>query len=78
MTDQIIIEVPSSEWLSANGRDHWAARARRTKALRLTSNRPISNRGSTLVSRYNGNGPEECANIPRGLTTSLDLGKEWL
>ena len=35
MTDQIIIEVPNVEWLSANDRvQHWAYRAYRTKELR--------------------------------------------
>jgi len=33
-TQELIIDVPSSEWLSANGRTHWAEKARRTRALR--------------------------------------------
>lgn len=31
---ELTILIPESEWLSANGRFHWAAKARRTKALR--------------------------------------------
>lgn len=35
MTGQsLIIPVPPGEWISANGRLHWAARARRTRRLR--------------------------------------------
>ena len=33
-TQELVIDVPSSEWLSANGRTHWAEKARRTRALR--------------------------------------------
>lgn len=31
---ELTIFIPESEWLSANGRFHWAAKARRTKTLR--------------------------------------------
>lgn len=34
MTQQITIPVGDTEWLSANDRHHWAAKAKRTKALR--------------------------------------------
>lgn len=33
-TQVLVVDVPSSEWLSANGRTHWAEKARRTRALR--------------------------------------------
>ena len=33
-TQTLTIEIPSNEWLSANGRYHWAERSRRTRALR--------------------------------------------
>lgn len=33
-TQTMTIDVPSSEWLTANGRLHWAEKARRTRALR--------------------------------------------
>ena len=31
---EIIIPIPESEWISANMRPHWAAKARRSAALR--------------------------------------------
>lgn len=33
-TQQITIPVSAEEWLTANGRYHWAVKAKRTKALR--------------------------------------------
>ena len=33
-TQTLTIEIPFNEWLSANGRTHWAEKARRTRALR--------------------------------------------
>ena len=68
MTDQRIrIEVPANEWFTSNDRLHWRE-----------SNPERESLSSDHVLKYNRNGPEECANIPRGLTTSLDLCKEWL
>lgn len=32
--EKIVLELPANEWLSANGRDHWAQKARRTKSIR--------------------------------------------
>lgn len=34
MTQQITIPISDTEWLTANGRYHWADKAKRTKALR--------------------------------------------
>lgn len=34
MSVDIVIEVPAREWLTSNGRYHWADRARRTAAVR--------------------------------------------
>lgn len=34
MTQQIKIPISDHEWLTANGRYHWADKAKRTKALR--------------------------------------------
>lgn len=34
-TRSVVVEVPAGEWLTANGRLHWAQRARRTRALRV-------------------------------------------
>lgn len=37
-TQSLQVDVPPSEWLTANGRYHWAERARRVKALRVRAN----------------------------------------
>lgn len=37
-TQSLQVDVPASEWLTANGRYHWAERARRVKALRVRAN----------------------------------------
>ena len=34
MTDTITLTIPASEWLSSNGRYHWAQKARRTRSIR--------------------------------------------
>lgn len=34
-TRSVVIDVPAGEWLTSNGRYHWASRARRTRALRV-------------------------------------------
>lgn len=34
MTQSITIPISDTEWLTANGRYHWAEKAKRTKALR--------------------------------------------
>jgi len=34
VTNSILFTIPDSEWLTANGRYHWAVRQERTKALR--------------------------------------------
>lgn len=34
-TYYVVVDVPAGEWLTANGRLHWAQRARRTRALRV-------------------------------------------
>ena len=34
MTNSILFTIPDNEWLTANGRYHWAVRQERTKALR--------------------------------------------
>ena len=34
-TRSVVIDVPAAEWLTSNGRYHWASRARRTRALRV-------------------------------------------
>lgn len=34
MRRKVVFEIPASEWLTANGRRHWADKARRTRALR--------------------------------------------
>ncbi|WP_172121434.1 hypothetical protein [Actinomyces faecalis] len=34
MSTDIVIEVPGREWLTSNGRYHWADRSRRTAAVR--------------------------------------------
>ena len=34
MSVDIVIEVPAREWLTSNGRYHWADKARRTRAIR--------------------------------------------
>lgn len=44
----------------------------------LTSNRKEHPQVVGRIMGYNRSGLEECANIPRGLTTTLDLGKERL
>ena len=31
----VVIDVPAGEWLTSNGRYHWAQKARRTRALRV-------------------------------------------
>ena len=31
----VVIDVPAGEWLTSNGRYHWAQKARRTRALRI-------------------------------------------
>ena len=33
-TQILVVHVPPGEWLTANGRYHWAERSRRTRALR--------------------------------------------
>ena len=33
-TYYVVVEVPAAEWLTSNGRYHWASRARRTRKLR--------------------------------------------
>lgn len=33
-TYYVVVEVPAGEWLTSNGRYHWASRARRTRKLR--------------------------------------------
>lgn len=39
MEDSITIDIPEHEWLTANGRYHWAVKAKRTKALRAKAAR---------------------------------------
>ena len=34
-TRSVVIDVPAGEWLTSNGRYHWAQKARRTRALRV-------------------------------------------
>lgn len=34
-TRSVVIDVPADEWLTSNGRYHWAQKARRTRALRV-------------------------------------------
>nr|DAX65456.1 MAG TPA: Endodeoxyribonuclease RusA [Caudoviricetes sp.] len=34
MTQSLVVDVPASEWVSANSRLHWRERARRVRALR--------------------------------------------
>jgi crossover junction endodeoxyribonuclease RusA len=34
MLSELTVEVPTNEWLSSNQRPHWAAKSRKTKALR--------------------------------------------
>ena len=34
MTNSILFTVPDNEWLTSNGRYHWADKARRTRAIR--------------------------------------------
>ena len=34
-TYYVVVEVPAGEWLTSNGRYHWAQKARRTRALRV-------------------------------------------
>lgn len=35
MSSELSIDVPPTEWLTANGRYHWADKQKRTKALRM-------------------------------------------
>ena len=35
MTQTIVVDLPATAWWSANARLHWAARARKTRAVRL-------------------------------------------
>ena len=38
MTFRLTIDIPGNEWLTANGRYHWAETARRTRHLRERAN----------------------------------------
>ena len=64
---RIRVAIPADEWVTSNDRLHWREPHPEHESL-----------SSDHVSKCNRNSPEECANIPRGLTTSLDPCKEWL
>lgn len=60
----IAVTIPSAWFISANDRLHWAEGGARPTTVSLK--------------RYNESGPGGTGNTTRSLTTSLDLGKEWL
>lgn len=65
----ITIDIPASEWLTANGRYHWAVKAKRTKALRHRAHMLARSQGLTV--------PTPCfvvveVGYPRGGTADPD------
>ena len=78
MTVRLIIPIPPNEWLTANGRQHWREKARRTKQLRsrarlVAQGAPELDRAEVLaVIRYPRNGRQDPANAAPTVKALID------
>lgn len=79
-TQEIVIDVPQNEWLSANGRMHWAEKARRTRALRTRAAYTARNKHVehvevahvTAFVRYPGTGRADPGNASPTIKACID------
>lgn len=80
MSQSIEFLIPDAYWLTANGRDHWAAKSRRTRALRHLGQlrgrlSGLSNLGATKVTAtigYPRNGKSDPANAAPTVKALID------